>query len=241
MLLRSRRACAFLFGDRVVTLTNREGVVSPSSIVVDVEEIPDVDSATIADGIFDAGRFTVALCEAMDLSLEPCGELDVRSCLGILAPFIVEKRMGISTSLLMHLGRAEAPGGIEGRMARKQASLFDGSPGLSELARGLLGLGYGLTPSGDDFIVGMVLAHEVAGSSAREIRSIVEAYDSPFSRTILLDALDGHYALPVKKLGDAMLGNGDLLSAASLLTHFGHSSGSDILSGVWFTLSDLEK
>lgn len=239
MLLRSRKACAFLFGNRTVTLTNREGTASPSSIVVEVGEIPFSGSATIAEGVLDAGNYSVDLGEPRDLALEPSGPLDAPSCLRSLTPFIVKKRMSMTTPLLMHLGRAEAPEGMEGWMARRQASLLEGSPGPIELARKMLGLGYGLTPSGDDFIVGMILAHELAGSSIPEVRGIVEAYENPLSRTILLDALDGQYALPVKRLGDAMLGNGTIGPAADALTRYGHSSGSDIISGVWYSLRNM--
>jgi hypothetical protein len=234
MLLRSKKACAFLFGNRTVTLTNKEGTAAPSSIVVEIEEMPRSDHAAMVDGVLDAGNYSVQLCEPKDLALEPSGPLDMVPCLRSLTPFIVKKRMSMTTPLLMHLGRAEAPEGMEGWMARKQASLLEGSPGPIELARRMLGLGYGLTPSGDDFILGIILAHELVGSSVQEVRGIVEAYENPLSRTILLDALDGQYALPVKRLGDAMLGNGKIGQAAYDLTKYGHSSGSDIISGIWY-------
>ena len=100
----------------------------------------------------------------------------------------------------------------------------------------MLGLGYGLTPSGDDFIEGMVLVNEVLGSSSREIRPQIEMYENVFSKTMLLDALDGHYAMPVKRFGDALRGRWDVRSAALALSSYGSTSGTDVLAGVWYAL-----
>ncbi len=68
---------------------------------------------------------------------------------------------------------------------------------------------------------------------------MIEAYENDFSRTALLDTIDGHYALPVKKLGDSLRGRGELKLSVRDLFDFGSTSGMDILAGVWFAL-DLE-
>jgi hypothetical protein len=241
LLLRSSRACSYLFGERAVTLTDRRGVVSPSSIVVNADRTPVSEGAVIDEGAFLTDDFSVTLGEATKLTLLSGEPPEARSCLVSITPFITAKRMSISTALLLRLGLVEAPEGLEGWMARRQADLLGGRSDMLELVHGMLGLGYGLTPSGDDFTVGVILASEVMGHGVERLREVVERYENVFSRTALLDALGGHYALPVKRLGDAMLGTGGIRSAARCLTTFGNTSGTDILAGVWFVMSRLDR
>jgi hypothetical protein len=241
MILRSRRACSFLFGTRTVTITNRDGVVSPASIIADCFELPPAEAATIREGIFATGSYSVTLGNPIVLTLIKGGVSDVGSCLSEISRFLAARQMSVSTALLLSLGRANEPPGLEGWMARKQARILGGGLGLQDLAKGLLGLGYGLTPSGDDFIEGVILANEVLGSSSEAIRPQLEAYENAFSRTTLLDALDGQYALPIKRLGDALGGHGDLRQAAIGLGSYGSTSGTDVLAGVWYALDRAAK
>jgi len=79
--------------------------------------------------------------------------------------------------------------------------------------RSLIGCGPGLTPWGDDFVVGFLAGHEclsgdTGGRTLTRLRGLCCEYvgtTSDISRSILLDAVAGHYGVPVHDLCDAIL------------------------------------
>lgn len=105
---------------------------------------------------------------------------------------------------------------------------------------GLIGLGIGLTPSGDDFLCGVLAGlilrgeenHPFARSLCREITT--RRFDTnDISRAFLDCSLEHHFSLAVNGLAD-------LPSAERILKVFsaiGHSSGIDTLCGVAYGLS----
>ncbi|MDP7080019.1 MAG: DUF2877 domain-containing protein [Candidatus Undinarchaeales archaeon] len=102
-------------------------------------------------------------------------------------------------------------------------------------ARQLVGLGPGLTPSGDDVLVGMLAVLSLAGETWVGEAVAPAVRDTPdFSQAVLLEACRGGFAADVDALARALLaGNADAVDAASreLLDH-GATSGSDICAGV---------
>ncbi len=123
--------------------------------------------------------------------------------------------------------------------------------GIDRNVIGLIGLGPGLTPSGDDFLTGF-LASLIFGvrscphrfrfpiGSLRE--SILRARISTtlVSQEFLLHAVEGHVAEPVNDLIAALFDGGPQLR---LLTHrvvdMGETSGSDIILGILIGVSLL--
>ena len=105
---------------------------------------------------------------------------------------------------------------------------------------GLIGLGIGLTPSGDDFLCGVLAglilrgeeSHPFAHALCREITS--RRFDTnDISRAFLDCSVQHHFSLAVNSLTD-------LPSADRILNVFsaiGHSSGIDTLCGVAYGLS----
>lgn len=105
---------------------------------------------------------------------------------------------------------------------------------------GLIGLGIGLTPSGDDFLCGVLAGlilrreenHPFAHALCREITS--RRFDTnDISRAFLDCSVQHHFSLAVNSLTD-------LPSADRILNVFsdiGHSSGIDTLCGVAYGLS----
>jgi hypothetical protein len=69
---------------------------------------------------------------------------------------------------------------------------------------------------------------------------MVGRYANFISRTMLLDAMDGHYSAHVGALGAAMVLGTFVERHANALLNVGHSSGSDSLSGIWYALSRTE-
>jgi hypothetical protein len=102
----------------------------------------------------------------------------------------------------------------------------------------LLGKGEGLTPEGDDILVGMlaglrllgpVVGKPGAGGMLAAIAPIVLT-EAPFRTTalsaaLLRHAVAGEVADPVAAFLHALTGRGDLLESVAVLRTMGHSSG----------------
>lgn len=109
----------------------------------------------------------------------------------------------------------------------------------AEILSGLCGLGNGLTPSGDDFLLGILAVCSFwPGEQAVALRYALseplrKAYwDTTWlSRAFLDCALEEEFSLPVHRVLDAE-GATELLGAVAEAGAFGHTSGSDILGGI---------
>lgn len=120
---------------------------------------------------------------------------------------------------------------------RQAAPVRDEYP---EWASRLIGLGSGLTPAGDDFLGGMMIALSTLGETGmcrslwRSVRPLAEASTNAISVALLAaaseglgsasvhDAISGILRGDVQAIGDAMPGLGRI----------GHSSGWDAMTGV---------
>jgi hypothetical protein len=124
------------------------------------------------------------------------------------------------------------------------ACAIDNASAAAETAAPLLGLGAGLTPSGDDLVGGAFFARAAlarlgtsdAASWRRAAASVREAASGSTNRisaALLIDLLDGHGWSPLHDLARALASDDDALamSAAYRLTQLGHSSGWDLLAG----------
>ncbi len=117
-----------------------------------------------------------------------------------------------------------------------------------------IGLGIGLTPSGDDFLTGVLLTQRLLGSSPPSVSSdrvaeqaIDPAATTDVSRTQLLLAVEGHapgFLLPLfESLAAASAGTEDtaaLFDAARKAVAHGHSSGCDAVAGVVWAIEASE-
>jgi len=113
----------------------------------------------------------------------------------------------------------------------------------------LVGLGPGLTPSGDDFLVGMLVVLSLAGrfdlvaAVDQVIRPTLEESTGPISRLHLAAALDGESSERLHVMVNAVLaGDHDVLaSRLVLISQVGHSSGWDTLAGAVTVLRVLAR
>lgn len=113
-------------------------------------------------------------------------------------------------------------------------------------AEALLGLGPGLTPSGDDIVGGVLFARRAAvvrdaewGRAAADIVTRARSRTHPISAALLEDLAAGAGHEPVHDLVDA-LARGHLdqaWSALQRLSRLGHSSGWDLATGVLIGLA----
>lgn len=132
---------------------------------------------------------------------------------------------------------------------------FQAGGGARELAS-LVGLGRGLTPSGDDVVVGVLAgldlarrASRVAGPLRAELASglagDIASRTSRLSAQMLSAAALGFYAEPVLDVLDALSGETDepdgLERAAARLVAMGHRSGEDTLRGIVAALDRVSR
>lgn len=108
----------------------------------------------------------------------------------------------------------------------------------------LLGLGQGLTPSGDDFFCGLLIALALPDSPYHaQVGALRGAVLAALHRThavsaaFLRDAAQGQVSETVQAFLDALYGQGALSPALAALTALGHRSGHDVLSGLLAGLS----
>lgn len=119
---------------------------------------------------------------------------------------------------------------------------LDDAPGLpDDMLKKLIGAGAGLTPSGDDFLLGMLFMLRVAQhhrfqALATGIRTYLDR-TTDISRAMLEYGCRGHFGEPLLALAQPMPPslNARLLRVAD----YGHSSGHDMLTGLFFTLRAL--
>jgi hypothetical protein len=113
----------------------------------------------------------------------------------------------------------------------------------------LVGLGPGLTPSGDDFLVGMLVVLSLAGridlvaAVDQVIRPTLAKGTGPISRLHLAAALDGESSERLHSMVNAVLtGDHDVLkSQLILISQVGHCSGWDTLAGAVTALRVLAR
>jgi hypothetical protein len=105
----------------------------------------------------------------------------------------------------------------------------------------LIGLGPGLTPSGDDFLVGALTALDAIGereAHAAMARAIVDALPgstTPLSACFLRAAAGGHVGEHLHRVVSSLL-MGDIGAAIAAAGKIGHSSGWDMIAGSLTTL-----
>ena len=112
--------------------------------------------------------------------------------------------------------------------------------GLKRAVAAMIGLGVGLTPSGDDFLVGLLLALSV-GLPGRmepvleELKAHIRRFSggtNDISRQYLLCACRGEYSLRLHELLQAGAEGKGIRTALEKTAEIGHSSGVDTLNGL---------
>lgn len=98
-----------------------------------------------------------------------------------------------------------------------------------------IGWGPGLTPAGDDVVVGLLIGLHMLGRTA-EAAALADACapadTAPLSRALLDHAARGEAAAPVLAVVRALGGSGPLTAAITDLEAFGATSGHHLLDGI---------
>jgi hypothetical protein len=133
------------------------------------------------------------------------------------------------------------------RLARLRSSLVESvaarsAPAIVEPVRDLVGLGPGLTPSGDDVLIGALalldaLAHHHADACtmranlAHAVSHAPPGLTSPLSHCFLRVAAAGHIGANLHAAVSSCV-SGDADAAIAAIRDIGHSSGWDMMAGI---------
>jgi Protein of unknown function (DUF2877) len=236
-LYRSKRTVNLQFGRKVVTICTGPGVLSPSSILVDLPALPDVEEALFEGNIISTDTFQVKLGFSVDLHFDGPEKFDASRAFRLLHPWIETHDHSIVKAMLINLYDLDISShGPEKDIVTKQERVLRESGSLEELVNNLLGIGYGLTPSGDDFILGIIAFQSLAGKDLTGLYEIIHNYDNPFSRTILEDACEGCFSEPLLALMNHLAHGNCPSDAVKALLSVGSTSGWDTLAGIFYSL-----
>jgi hypothetical protein len=141
--------------------------------------------------------------------------------------------------------------GITAGLQALYAALLDGNADAASAALvGLLGLGPGLTPSGDDVVCGILADltwqterssphQQLAAALAQAVNAVAATRTNRISAALLRHAATGLLYAPAMDLGAALLAGDSAAAydAALCLLAIGHTSGADLAVGILFALS----
>ena len=231
----SSKAINLDFKSRVITLLNRDGLLTPSSIILDADLLERIEGAFIHRGNLSSSRFSVIIENPVDLKLHLHDGVDRTFAERTLRGHLRQRERSIINALLSILGEEVAPSEswLETVVLRDQIRSLDGNDVMG-LASNLLGKGFGLTPSGDDFILGVVSIMDLFGKDVSTLRRLIDTYRNAFSRTVLGDALDGYYPRPLLSVLNSLASNTGADCSVATLLKMGHTSGHDVLAGMYY-------
>lgn len=234
LLLGSRRSGSILgkssgatwleVDDRVLMLSGQGGARLPNSVIATTRFRPEASTAAAAPTaviIGDGGIECTGLRFRVSRWWHPCPELPRTR------PSQIRDLAHACTELVPALDDA----GIGEALARR-------SPiELLRAGNGLLGKGPGLTPEGDDIIVGALASYRLLGRAtglaangflANVERSLVPTArrrTTRLSASLIGHALHGEVADALGRLMRAFAGRAELIPAVRALSALGHSSG----------------
>ena len=255
-----------LAGGNLVTLLSREGQDLPQSIrltgVLDFTTLglePKGTGRVEAEGIsldLLGGTFRVSFEGARRLEPEPLprlGKLGTPWQDGVALLAMMQDQAGVELRIRALLGEKLPQGTLPARLTAAAQELGLAVRAASpELARGavagLVGLGGGLTPTGDDFLCGFLAAgHCRAGEAQagffRGLKRDVLARlpdTNAISGTYLRCAAAGRFCMPLHELAEALRAEVPSREAVLDLCSIGHASGMDLATGFLYGLTIWE-
>lgn len=237
-------------GGRLLSLQSAGSVLSPISLITDLSS-DDMSRLWVQKGAaVRLGRACIEL-QNVKLSLADAQRRDL-SCLGPLSNLDIEL---LHYNIKLSISHADTIGFDNIFIGNIQSAVLEYahnyirkckieflaknySTAATALCR-LVGLGQGLTPSGDDFLcgvlAGLTLTARASSPFAKQLRQTLQsrlADTNDISRAFLQCAIDNQYSQPVFELAEYQ-------SHREILDSFkriGHSSGIDTLCGILYAL-----
>lgn len=237
--------------DYLISLVTKEIGAGPVNVVVD--NIKSNIAKIIVDEkqiIVDEEKVDI-VCEIYNSQLPTSNPQNFKENLKYLEKILLENTPAKSlVDVLLKPKAQNSKSKFEETVAKEIRNgvekLFKGN--FTEGARLIKGRGFGLTPAGDDFLAGVVLALNflkiVYGKDTqRALDEIFEGAkgDSVFSNNLLQLAYKGLYIEKVKKLIFCLQGDDkqNILAATLDILSIGATSGADLLAGFYLQLKWL--
>jgi hypothetical protein len=247
--------------DRLITLLISEGYELPQGIRIWTETLslqtltPGL-RAVARDGIlrFDSSPLTVDMrgapiwkCRVPELDLN-MGLLAAQQAWSAAWDLLNKEQRLKNADLvaddLLQTGRGSS---LSQRIGRPAMSLitsvdeFD-TKGAIRSARQMIGLGPGVTPSGDDILIGFLAGLWSVAGESREKLTFIRSFcaelmrltrqTSEISRTYLFHAAQGQLSSSLSHLAEAMATGKSVEEAVQTAIRVGHSSGMDSVTGL---------
>jgi hypothetical protein len=249
------RAVNFACGSELAMIVAPEIGAGPFNIVIKDYPPCDVISLTInAEVVYiNAHRISVLPQQRFDstLHIPAFDPRSVRHHLQIMKEYVIANADERSIVFLLDKTRKSF---FQSKFDRSIAARFENAFALiqnGEQLKGLKllrGLGYGLTPAGDDFIAGYMYALHIMRSSGMEcelsFENLVEITESenPIVRSFLYSALQGRAVEQWKDLLSAFnLGDEErYIRAVHRILQMGSTSGADELTGFIIGLENVK-
>jgi hypothetical protein len=244
-------ACYLDVGGRIVVVEGPDGVGLPNAVRVAQPARPPLQLAIGDEVVLGRGALTV---DGLQLPVQRWWDPYVR----VGSMRLDAAGVAVVTAMLRSAaGRGRAPAsrgaGISHAASADSSTLAEvlhahDDAGLGAAATALLGRGPGLTPAGDDVLAGILATLRVLGPSrptavatrlaatadalAAAVIGVAPQRTTALSAQLLEHADRGAVALPVADVLRAIAGRGGLVAAAARLARVGHTSGSDLLTGI---------
>lgn len=247
-------------GPAILTLVSSGGRPAPGTIITDAREFgsfPRGEPAALTPTLIQLGSLSISLDDPAEFSCHAAPPSQITpATVGKLRR--MRDRVHSKGSFLLRDEGSTYERALQRRLEEGRALLSAGLRSalavgpdgvlLERAVRGLIGLGAGLTPSGDDYLVGIlsVLHHLPTGrapsgrASERELRQALgqrvrdgAVLTTTVSGHFLRAAADGRFHADIAAATVAALTDADTLEAAfARVTGIGSTSGTDALFGL---------
>ncbi len=234
-----KRACNLIDNDgRVVVLTSPEMGRGPFSIVVERSESL-FKALKLKQSVFITSHFITIDRRKIDLTEAEVWEPRI---IWPTEPLALNQAIFEILQPYTHWPQPEPDSAVAGQMVSRLRQAADQllqalsrSENMEAAVTQLVGLGAGLTPAGDDYLVGVMAALWLNGSSDR-LSNVIEAALSRttnLSAAFLAAAARGEFMEPWHRLAQALSNDDDaaIQTAVNRIAQFGASSGKDALAG----------
>ena len=249
---RFARAANYIRDGRLISLVTSELGPGPSRIVLRSRRLSAPDVLSISRRTVSLGerRFSRAGIPKYESQLR----VSALRNLAIFEQSLVRHAPAHSLAYLLDARRLPRNSGFRRALALHMqfaaeeflAALCEGPQRrLRNAVKQIAGCGLGLTPSGDDFIAGALIALRLLNKNEELARQIARAAqtDNALSAHFIELAAEGRAPEDVKQLSDA-LANGatrDVREAAFRVIKHGETSGADLATGLLMTLKECTR
>lgn len=256
--------------DRLITLLNSEVYELPQGIRVWTKDLPlkSLTSGLRASGKggilrFDSSSLTVDLrgapvwkCRVPELGLDmtsPVAREAWSTAWELLNKEQKIKNADILADVLFRLNRGSP---LSQRISKPFRSLVASTRGFDmqgavTAAKNMIGLGPGVTPSGDDILIGFLAGlWSVAGQNQGKLAFLhsfgaetikLARQTSEISRTYIYHAAQGQFSSALSNLAEAIATNNNTEEVSHSAMQVGHSSGMDSGTGLLIGLRVWDK